>query len=38
MEAKKAKLYAYYGVGTANEAIKYCKDKGQKFDEIVINS
>ena len=35
---EKAKLYAYYGVGTANEAIKYCKDKGQKFDEILINS
>ena len=33
----KAKLYAYYGVGTANEAIKFCKDKGQDFKEILIN-
>ena len=35
---KKAKLFAYYGVGTTYEAVKYCKDKGQKFDEILINS
>lgn len=35
---KKAKQYAYYGVGTAHEAIRYCKDRGQKFDEILINS
>lgn len=34
----KAKLYAYFGEGTAYEAIKYCKDRGQKFDEILINS
>ena len=32
---KKAKLFAYYGVGTTYEAVKYCKDKGQKFDEIL---
>jgi L-ascorbate metabolism protein UlaG (beta-lactamase superfamily) len=35
---KKAKQYAYYGVGTADEAIKYCKDKGQTFREILINN
>ncbi len=33
----KALKYAYYGVGTANEAIEYCKNKGQKFKEILIN-
>ena len=35
---KKAKQYAYYGVGTAEEAIKYCKQKGQDFNEILINN
>lgn len=34
---KKAKQYAYYGVGTAQEGIKYCKDKNQNFTEILIN-
>ena len=34
----KAKQYAYYGVGTADEAINYCKDKGQSFKEILLNS
>lgn len=34
----KALKYAYYGVGTAEESIKYCKDKGQDFNEILINS
>ncbi len=35
---KKAKQYAYYGVGTAEEAIEYCKKKGQNFNEILINN
>jgi len=34
---KKAKLYAFYGVGTAQEGVKYCKDKNQSFTEILIN-
>ena len=34
---KKAKQYAYYGVGTAQEGVKYCKDRNQNFTEILIN-
>ena len=34
---KKAKQYAYYGVGTAQGGVKYCKDKNQNFTEILIN-
>ena len=34
---EKAKQYAYYGVGTAEEGIRYCKDRSQNFSEILIN-
>ena len=34
----KALQYQFYGVGTAVEAIDYCKNKNQKFQEILLNS
>ena len=34
---EKALKYAYYGVGTAEEAVEYCKKKGQIFSEVLIN-
>jgi len=34
---KKALQYAYYGVGTVNEAIAFCKKRDVIFKEVLIN-
>ncbi len=34
----KALQYQFYGVGTAKEAVDYCKNKGENFQEILLGS